>query len=380
MLTNHLPIAAINPKQHEPYTNGHTPVTANTAKAQPNAHFKGFETRLIEALQPLRAYMLAINLYHLFETGLFDTLNCETAVPAQALADRHAMEILRMTPFLQYLRNEGILDEEETGFRLSAKGRALADFRPWYTMLVGGYAETFLQIGEKLQQQSGWATRNLAQVGEGSCGISHYDAIPLTRRLMAQADGQCTRLLDMGCGNGRYLVEFCQALPEIEEAWGVEPSAESCREAEGLLATYRLQERVRIIHSTAGEFLCSAFDFAPNFVVLGFVLHEILGQEGESGVCRFLTELVERFADLHLIVIEVDNQADNPQIMQHGLALAYYNAYYLLHPFTQQRLVAQAFWERIFDQCHLTIVAKECTDPAVDSTGLEIGYLLRKRT
>lgn len=358
-----------------------TPESAATARTNgAGAEPRSFESRLIHAIQPLRSYALAIMIHHLFETGLFDALASAGRLSPAAAAEPRDLDAARVKAFFSYLRNEGVLEEAGCGFALSAEGRALADFRPWYTMLVGGYAETFLQMGEKIRAGSGWASRDLARVGDGSCGISHHDAIPVTRRLMAKAPGQCTRLLDMGCGNGRYLVEFCQALPEIEEAWGVEPSAQGCREAEALIARHGLGRRVRIVHSGATEFLERETSFAPNFVVLGFVLHEILGQEGEAGVRRFLTQLTERFPGLHLIVIEVDQRMDDPAAMHHGLGLAYYNPYYLLHAFTPQRLEPLPFWERLFAECGLAIVAKEGTDPGVDSTGLEVGYLLRKRT
>lgn len=97
-------------------------------------------------------------------------------------------------------------------------------------MLIGGYAETFLQMGSKLKQDAGWATRDAMKVGVGSCGISHYDAIPLTQRLMSYIPNECNRLLDLGCGNGLYLVEFCNMYPNIQ-AWGVEPSKGGYEEA-----------------------------------------------------------------------------------------------------------------------------------------------------
>lgn len=340
---------------------------------------KPFEARLIDASQPIRFYALAINIYHLFETGVYATLSDAGRASSAELAERHGMDAARVEVFCLYLCNEGILARTGDAWSLTDAGRELKDFQPWYTMFVGGYAETFLQIGEKLKASSGFASRNLAQVGNGSCGISRHDAIPLTRRLMSKVPGRCARLLDMGCGNGRYLVEFCSALPEIEAALGVEPSAESCREAERMIAEFGLQDRARVVNASAASFLRGGSDFQPDFVVLGFVLHEILGQEGEAGVRGFLSQLVERFPDLHLIIIEVDQQMNAPAVMQHGLALAYYNAYYLLHPFTQQRLMTPPFWERLFAECDLETLAKETTDPEVDSTGLEVGYLLRKR-
>lgn len=340
---------------------------------------KTFESGLVDALQPVRFHALAIALYQLFETGLFSHLRSQPGQTVPAVAAALSMDAWRLETFVHYLRNERYLDMDEAGrIQLAEAAIALEPYRPWYTMMIGGYTPTWMGMGQALLANSPPAPRDLRQVGVGSCGISNHDAIPLTRRLMALSPTPCTRLLDLGCGNGMYLVHFCLALPDVQKAWGIEPSAESCDEARKLVAAHGLEERVSIIHGTAGNALTLAADLSPNFAVIGFVLHEILGQEGRQGVVAFLKGLMDRFPDLSLVVIEVDGKLSDPHRMGEGLGLAYYNPYSTLHPFTLQRLETPSFWDGVFKDAGLATLACLTTDPEVDATGLELGYLLRR--
>lgn len=337
-----------------------------------------FELSLIEAIQPIRFYVLASSIYHLFDSGIFDLLIQEGELSVKEICQQKKINEYKLSGFLQFLKNEDIVYEQENYFGLSTKGKRLNAFRSWYIMLIGGYGETFLQIGKKLQEEQGWATRNATKVGIGSCGISQYDSIPLTRELMVDIPKDCYRLLDLGCGSGHYLIEFCKALPTIE-AWGVEPDEGSCLKAKDLVRESGLENRIKLIHNRAIHFLQLDFDFQPDFIVIGFVLHEILAQEGEKGVIDFLLQITKKYPDIYIIVIEVDLKIDDPGIMLHGLSLAYYNPYYLLHYFTNQRLESQLFWENIFAHSQLEILSKKTTNVQIDSTGLEIGFLLKKK-
>ena len=334
------------------------------------------EHDLIEALQPIKGMALANCIHHLFETGIYGSL-CQKDATTAVLANELGLEQVRLKGFLQYLQIEGILNNEGDLFSLTNRARQLEKFEPWYTLLVGGYAETYQQIGHCLKGDGQWATRNVGKVGIGSCGISHFDAIPLTRKLMRRIESPIFKMLDLGCGNALYLTEFCKQEPGIM-AFGVEPSANACQSAEAIIADQGLQDRIFIINQDIEEFLDSAIEFEPDLLVLGFILQEILGQEGESGVVKFLKTITDRYPQMKLIVIEVDNQIENPNVMQHGLAQSYYNPYYLIHHFTQQRLESNAWWQALFQKCNLAIVAQDHPDDAVDSTKLEIGYLLEK--
>jgi 2-ketoarginine methyltransferase len=111
--------------------------------------------------------------------------------------------------------------------------------------------------------------------------------------------------------------------------------------------------------------------------VLGFVLHEILGQDGERGVIDFLSEIRRENPGAHVVVIEVSDQIHDRTQMQHGLARSYYNPYYLLHYFTNQKLETHEYWLSVFARAGFEVLARATTSAEVDSTGLELGYLLR---
>ena len=335
------------------------------------------EARLIEAIQPIRYFSLAVCIYHLFDTGIYDFLMKNGSVSVSQLINHFGLDDKKLRGFLKFLRNEHILIESNDSFQLGPKGIELGDFRGWYIMMIGGYAETFLQMGPKMKDNSGWASRNLMKVGVGSCEISHYDAIPLTQRLMSQISGEKKRLLDLGCGNGLYLVEFCKLHPDIE-AFGIEPSEGGYSEALKLVDQHGMQDRIQLMQSSAFEFLNQDFDFKPDFMVLGFVLHEILGQSGEEGVIQFLQQITDRFPDIDIIIIEVDDRIDDLDKMSHGLASAYYNPYYLLHYFTNQLLEKEKYWDDLFAKLNFTVQAKERVNHDVDSTDLTIGYLIKK--
>lgn len=228
--------------------------------------------------------------------------------------------------------------------------------------------------------QSCPAPRDLRHIGVGSCGISNYDAIPLTRRLMAFSPTACTRLLDLGCGNGRYLVYFCLALADLENAWGIEPSAKSCEDARKLVTHHGLDDRVSIIHGTAASALKVDNELSHNFAVIGFVLREILGQAGRQVIVDIIKGLVGSFPELSLVVIEVDGELADIKYMSVGIKLAYYNPYSTLHPFNLQILESSLFWEAVFHDAGHKILSCLTTDTKVDSTGLEIGFFCAELT
>jgi 2-ketoarginine methyltransferase len=337
-----------------------------------------FELRLINAIKPISEHFLAMNLYHFFDTGIYDQLAIlGRPEPITDLAHRLELDLVRLRSFLVYLANEGVVIVHDDIVSLTQRAESSAEFRSWYTFLIGGYAPTVAGIGDALRAGAPPCPRNGAKVGVGSCEIARYDGIPMLVSLLQNAGITPHVVLDLGCGNGLYLVEVCRQFPHIT-AWGIEPDPAGFGEAQRLIKNENLDERVRLINTSAERFLADPpTECLPDLVVFGYVLQEILGQRDEDSVVQQLRSVVTSFPQIDIAVIEVADESANPTVMRHQLARRFWNAYYLIHPFTRQRLESRVFWENLFRTAGLACRETVTTPAAVDSTGVELGYLLR---
>lgn len=338
---------------------------------------KHFEHGLIDAIQPIRYMALAQALHQLADTGLYRALAVREVATAADLAADFGLDEERLLAYFQYLANEGYLTEDG-GWRLTDKAVSLEPYLPWYSLLVGGYAGTFGQIGQVLKADAGWASRNGAYVGAGSCGMSRYDALPLANGLLDRiASDQELTVVDLGCGDAACLIELARARPEIR-AIGVEPDPDSVLLAKELVERSGISDRVTVYQGTTADALHLDLPRDGSLCFLtSFVLQEMLEQEGEESVRALLATALSIYPRAHWLVVEVDHQPTDRKVMAHGLGLSYYNPYFLLHAITEQRLIEKTHWEAIFAAAGAEVVALAHPPTNVDSTDLELGYLLR---
>lgn len=333
------------------------------------------ESDLVPALEPFKGFVLASMIFTLQQSGLQGDLDRGTT--AAELCETHGLDPARLAAVLDYLVAAGLVHRSVDGtLSLTDAARLYEQARPWYEMMIGGYGTTFLSLGEHLAAGTPPAPRRGGLVGSGSCGISMNDSIPLLRGLLQASGRQYRRLVDLGCGSGVYLTELCRDYPEMT-AVGLEPDPDGAAAARAWVAGQDAADRVTIAQRGALDWLGSV-EQPPDLAVLAFVIHEVLGQEGEEGVRRLLTSLFEAAPDLDLAVIDIDLRSADPGTMGQPLAQNYYNAYFLMHPFTSQRLESREWWGKLYADCGLQVVAVDTTDPSMDSTGIEIGWLLRR--
>lgn len=334
-----------------------------------------FERRLAAALEPARGFVLAQALFHLLDSGIHEALRERTSV--RALAERFEHDERRLAGFLAYLAGEGFVDLDAAGaVALTRAGSELGEFAPWYRLLVGGYARSLLDLPAALARGGAYAPRDPVQVAVGSCGISRFDALPVIRELSRTIRAQVGVIVDVGCGDASVLAELCRAEPATRGV-GVELLPAGVAEARRNIEALGLSHLVEVRLGGVMDPVALGDDAGAACYLAAFVLHEVLEQAGEVAVCDWLSALL-RPGD-HAIVVEVDHRPDDAALLRSGLGRAYYNPYYLIHQITEQRLEPRAFWEELFARAGLQVVAVETPDPAVDSTGLELGYLLRRR-
>jgi 2-ketoarginine methyltransferase len=198
----------------------------------------------------------------------------------------------------------------------------------------------------------------------------------MTRALLAQVPTTVGTVVDIGCGDGSYLLDLCTAVPGAHGI-GFELDASTVDAGNAAARARGLADRIEIRQGRLATDVPDVDDLdGPFCFVTAFVFQELLEQTGRASVVALLRHSFDRHPDAHWIVVEVDHRPDDPAVMEHPLGLAYYNAYYLLHVITEQRLETVEFWFELFAEAGVRVLAVERPDPNIDSLGLKVGFLL----
>jgi 2-ketoarginine methyltransferase len=332
------------------------------------------ESRLVDALEPFRGFALAAALQAFFETGAFDSVRQAGAVGASisATAADLGLQSHRFRSLCLYLASQGVVSVNGTMVALEARGEEFGEFRAWYELLVGGYGVTFAELSHGLRH-AGPLPRSGRHVSAGSAGVSIACSLPMVLELARALPSSPRLILDIGCGSPAYLQRICTELNC--RGLGVEPDPGAFADARDYVASLGESCAVEVMHGRAQE-SPKLNGIEPDVILIAFVLHELLGQDGEVGVVKLLRQLQDRFPTSRFLVIEVDAREADEGLFSHGYVQNYYSAYFLLHHFTQQRLAPRGAWLDLFDSVGLRIVKEATTPSTVDSTGLELGWLL----
>lgn len=338
-----------------------------------------FQPEQFKTLDYVKGFVGAKVIFQMLQLGVFDDL-LEGRSIEQIASGRKLDPYLLRTVF-EYLTVEGLLVKEGRGrdagasFHLSAYGSRIKHYEGWFNILIGGYDNIFSNVGAMLTEGIDGYKRNGRLVGVGSCQISQYDTIPITRAFIERVKPSAKLIVDFGCGNAQYLCTLAKELGDIK-AIGIEPDTSAYEAGLKQVEQMGLQEQVRLVNVDALDY---EIDEQPDFILFGFVLQEIISQIGRPAFIDYLRKLGRKFAGSYLMVMEVDYDIDNKAAMQAPMGRGYYNPYFLLHPFTNQLLLPRREWEVIFDEAGYDVVVDEVTSAKADPSGFGICYVLKHR-
>lgn len=334
-----------------------------------------FQPGLGKTLGYIRGFVASKVIWQMMRAGVLDDLRA--GMKLEAIAETRELDADLLRTVFEYLVVEDILVKagpaEAPSFRLSAYGENFQHYEGWFNILIGGYENIFSHVGAMLREGPGTYARDGKWVGTGSCEISQYDTIPITKQFIRRVKPDATNIVDFGCGNALYLCTLARELDGIH-AIGIEPDRAAYEAGLSKVAEFGLEDRVELVNVDALDY---EIEDEPDFILMGFVLQEIIAQVGRTELIEYLRKMRMKFADSYLMVMEVDYDVDNLEVMRSPVGIGYYNPYFLLHPFTNQLLLPKRSWDAIFAEAGYEIVIDEVTSAKADPTGLGICYVLK---
>ena len=330
---------------------------------------KTFADDLAKSLSYIDGFFTSYLLFHLLDTGIYDDFSKSMSINDIVLNRKIDSNIL--IALIRFLAIQGIMVFNDNSYELTEYGKKIPFHIGWFLELVGGYGPTLIDLRNILRFGKEQGSRNGKYVALGSGEIDYFDIIPLVKKMITRCSITPQIVLDIGCGSGSTLISLCEEYPLLEGN-GIEPNQEICNIAKEKAKTLKLDNRVTFLCHDAWDYIG---EIKPDLILSTFVLHEIAYQRGIDGLISYLKHLASKFPTTLLLIVEVDGDKDNYELLRSPMG-SYYKCYFLLHELTKQELLPAEKWENIFKKAGYKVIQKDTVDSSVDTTGLEIGYIL----
>lgn len=236
-------------------------------------------------------------------TGLLKTLE-EGSLTLDAVADRGPDAVSLAAACLRYLGERGLVAEDSGRYSLTGYGHEVCRDKGYLVWLVGGYGEPLRRLDAFLGGAKRYGTdypRDGRWVADGAAMLGRKDVVPHAMRLLESIT--FNRVLDLGCGNARFLLAVCSRFGS--RGIGVDLSPEACAEAEKAIQEAGEQDRVTVVEGDAADVAGMPQLEDTQLVVTFFLLHEILAQ-GRERMVEYLRELSARLPERsYLLAAEV---------------------------------------------------------------------------
>jgi SAM-dependent methyltransferase len=206
---------------------------------------------------------------------------------------------------LRYLEQRGLVHNGAGRFALTSYGEAVYRDRGFLLWLVGGYGEPLRQLDAMLGLGKRYGTdcaRDGRWVADGTTLMAKRFVIPDAMALLGRLS--FASVLDLGCGNARFLMGVCRTFGA--RGVGVDVSPAAYAEAEKAVSEAGLERQIELVLSDV-----RTLDNVPGLdeiqlVVAFYLLHEFLAISRQA-VTSFLADLARRLPPkANLVIGEVE--------------------------------------------------------------------------
>jgi 2-ketoarginine methyltransferase len=223
---------------------------------------------------------------------------------------------------------------------------------------AGAYADVFYKLESLLRKESRFGVevqRNIVLAAQGSGKAGKLIPFPAVIELIRTK--RFTRVLDLGCGDGTFLVDLCKSNSHVN-GYGVDISPEAIADGRHKVAEENLEDRIQLFVEdmfnlkTLKDQL-TGVEAATAF----FVLHEFLAYETDR-VMEFFRTFREMFPNASLIICESVRHTPEQLRKRPGPILEFQ----LTHDLTGQRPITRQEWQTLFKKAGFTTIEEQYFD------------------
>lgn len=306
------------------------------------------ETNTRPVFDHFQGYAISSVLASLQMTGLLSELQ-GGGLSRETITAQGGENAKLLTASLRYLAIRGLVSEEGEVFTLTDYGADVSRDVGYLVWLVGGYGEALRRVDSFLEGSKRYGTdfnRDGRWVADGSAVIGKTDVVPDAMDLLGRHEFHT--VLDLGCGNARFLSNVCKKFGA--NGIGVDLSPAACVEAEKVISELGVQGQVRVEVGDAGELdKISGLD-EVDLVVAFFLLHEILAG-GRDVLVEYLKTMSKQLpAGASFLIAEVE-----PPVSGGGADQYFTPEFTYVHAIMRQFLYTAEDWTSALEEGGFTI-------------------------
>lgn len=303
-------------------------------------------------LKYARSYMTIQCVMALEKIGFLERLSVEKSVDIASFSTERGLDFQYLKAICEYLYVLGILEKEQGAYAVSAQGEGFLERTRGTFYFIHAYAPLFEDLACLLKKEKEYKKdifRREKYVAEATADVAQWIPIPAVRRIIGKHDFK--RILDLGCGSARFLIQLCEE-PGLT-CVGIDIAEESIEHGKELVRRSGLEDRIDLMVGDIFEITSKSRPGLEKIDVMisMYVLHEFL-YEGRSALIDFLADLKARFPGKYLLVCELARQ--DPDKMRHSpTAIA---EHHLFHAISQQGLISSEEWLEVFKEAGYSCV------------------------